>query len=119
MVNIKKLDFSEFHPLDHSLLECRDYPGGRRRHLEYSWDFKWRGQVYARTVCRLGLHEWREWYDNSGSDEAVACRCYDCEKPKPGWTPAMTTGVGSTRSNPWRRQSLLRRIRQQLARPGR
>lgn len=29
-----ELDFSIFHPLDHTLEQCAGYPGGRARHQE-------------------------------------------------------------------------------------
>ena len=31
---IRPLDFFEFHPLDHSLLRCTGYHGGRRLHWQ-------------------------------------------------------------------------------------
>lgn len=37
----KRLDLSEFHPLDHRVWErrCREFPGSRRRHLKLRWTF--------------------------------------------------------------------------------
>lgn len=56
-----KLDFSEFHPLDHTLFGCRGYPGGWRQHVAYRWDFQWRDAVRGRTWCRVGRHEFHVW----------------------------------------------------------
>jgi hypothetical protein len=76
---IKKLDFSEFHPLDHSLWECRDYPGGRRTHLEYRWQFQWKDKLHELTLCRVGRHKWTEWY-GPGKQSGVCCQsCYKDE----------------------------------------
>lgn len=55
---VKSLDFSGFHPLDHSIRECRDYPGGRKTHLSYSWQFKWKEEVWRWTWCLIGRHDW-------------------------------------------------------------
>lgn len=53
-----KLNFSEFHPLDHPIWACQDYPGGKRRHLKYRWEFQWRDRLYEQTLCRVGAHHW-------------------------------------------------------------
>lgn len=50
------LDFSEFHPLDHNLWECRDYPGGWRRHLQYRWDYQWSEALSIRWRHMTGRH---------------------------------------------------------------
>jgi hypothetical protein len=73
---IKKLDFSEFHPLDHSVWECRGYPGGRRVHLRYRWDFQWRDELHAKFLCPLGRHRRVEWF---GRGESGFC-CGACSK---------------------------------------
>jgi hypothetical protein len=80
--NIKSLDFSQFHPLNHTVWACRDYPGGRRRHLTYRWDFQWRHRVRAWTLCRVGRHDWTQWY--RGRDWAPAgVTCSACDKDQP------------------------------------
>lgn len=63
---IKKLDFSEFHPLDHNLRDCIGYPGGRWRHIKYRWEFQLREEVRARTTCKLGLHLYGPAWKGSG-----------------------------------------------------
>lgn len=52
------LDFSEFHPLDHSLWECKGYPGGRRRHLRFRWDYQWSEELGIRWAHLRGTHDW-------------------------------------------------------------
>jgi len=81
-----QLDFSEFHPLDHTLLECCGYPGGWRRHLEYRWDFQWRDRVRKHTSCRLGRHHdvvVRRCGPGGIRElaEVVAVRCLSCGRP--------------------------------------
>ncbi len=79
-----QLDFSEFHPLDHGLLQCRGYPGGWRVHLEYSWDFIWKSRVRRRTVCKVGRHRWgvwRKWGTGGPGDEVLAVICIHCDRP--------------------------------------
>lgn len=61
-MKIRHLDFSEFHPLDHNLWECRGYPGGRRRHLRFRWEFQWKDDVLAHTACRVGVHRFIVWH---------------------------------------------------------
>ena len=56
-----KIDFSEFHPLDHNVLQCRDYPGGRRRHVAYRWEFQIRDRIHGRLLHMVGRHDWRAW----------------------------------------------------------
>jgi hypothetical protein len=76
-----KLDFSQFHPLDHSVWACRDYPGGRRTHLAYRWDFQWSGTVKRWTLCLLGKHEPVKWHPGPRCpDQAIHTACGNCYK---------------------------------------
>jgi hypothetical protein len=86
-----ELDFSEFHPLDHSLIGCRGYPGGRRRHLAYRWDFQWSHALRAKTLCRVGRHNPTQWWQSASWDPETKTRtelpesltwtgCRDCYK---------------------------------------
>lgn len=57
-----KIDFSEFHPLDHKpfTTECRVYPGGSRRHLRLGWEHGWGATFRAvgyRFGCMVGRHK--------------------------------------------------------------
>jgi hypothetical protein len=52
------LDFSQFHPIDHNVLECRGYPGGRRRHLRYRWIFHVQPWLRVRWLHATGRHAW-------------------------------------------------------------
>lgn len=78
-MEIKHIDFSEFHPLDHPLIECRGYPGGRRRHLEFSWDFIWKDRVRAQTTCRVGRHRFTVWR-RLDTEVPVNIACMACTK---------------------------------------
>lgn len=72
----KKLDFSEFHPIDHSLIACTGYPGGRRRHLKHRWQFQWRSAIRSRTTCLIGLHRPGQTWSRS----ATWISCVHCWK---------------------------------------
>lgn len=84
-----ELDFSEYHPLDHSLWRCEHYPGGHRRHLQYRWEFQWHSRIRRWTRCPLGLHRWvQAWRrDPRGSADAewiaLPLSCTWCYKQKP------------------------------------
>lgn len=56
-IDAANLNVDDFHPLDHVLAECTGYPGGRRRHLTYQWEFQTRPRLHAATLCRLGFHQ--------------------------------------------------------------
>lgn len=80
-----KLDFSEFHPLDHPLWSCRGYPGGRKQHIKYKWEFMWRPRVRALTRCKVGLHsEVQCW---APRDKKTRTVCADCSKSMSEWQP--------------------------------
>jgi hypothetical protein len=68
-----KLDFSEFHPLDHwpFTAYCRSRPGGTRRHLKYTWEFRRRDQLLAPwhwLRCRTGRHQFVEGWHRADVD---------------------------------------------------
>ena len=75
-----ELDFSQFHPLNHHVLACRDYPGGRKRHLSYRWEFRWRERVRRVLLCPLRRHEWIKW--TRTNDQRVTVRCRNCFRKK-------------------------------------
>jgi hypothetical protein len=78
--NIRELDFSEFHPLDHTpgSRYCRELPGGTRNHLSLAWQFKWSMNLAAATRCRIGRHHKSEWWDRHRDKPEF--RCWDCGK---------------------------------------
>ena len=84
-LDAKKLDFSEFHPLDHSLFQCRDYPGGRKRHWEYLWDLKLLPTLHIKTVCRLGFHHQTTLFQPGKNRMRESC--VYCWKPMGEWQP--------------------------------
>lgn len=90
-----EIDFSEFHPLDHSILDpyCWGWAGGIPRHIHLWWlfQFQWPWHnVLARRSCHKGYHNvvaywnsmpavWdaqkREWVDRPA--DGLTCR--DCD----------------------------------------
>ena len=77
---IRRVDFSQFHPLDHRIWACRWYPGGRIRHLQYLWQFKWDGNVHRNVHCRLGHHRGGWAWRRSGPNAKAFYACADCWK---------------------------------------
>lgn len=78
----KRLDFSEFHPLDHrpGTAECRNYPGGVRRHVQYEWHFRTGPRIRSflgrHTLCHVGRHDPEVWFRgglNPPSETATWC----------------------------------------------
>ncbi|HVT97836.1 MAG TPA: hypothetical protein VHE33_10030 [Acidobacteriaceae bacterium] len=87
---IKSLDFSEFHPLDHSVWACDGFPGGRKRHLQYRWDFQWRDRLRSWTLCKIGRHRPVESWGRSREDaeagrpmRSLGWSCACCYKDTP------------------------------------
>lgn len=78
-----KLDFSEAHFLDHSVLDpyCATLPGGRRRHLDYWWQFKGKESVHRQTFCRVGKHStthaWVRREGETGDQMHARCRTHE------------------------------------------
>ena len=80
-MKIGKLDFSEYHPLDHSVFECKGYPGGKRRHLQYRWEFQVEPAISAafhKPLCAVGLHDSEPWWQGSEFGEGVKPKGYMC-----------------------------------------
>lgn len=73
-----ELDFSEYHPLDHSIWRCGHYPGGWRRHFSHRWQFQWRDRA-GRWKCLLGRHKMRTWYRRT-EDRQFAPQFRSCER---------------------------------------
>lgn len=95
-IDSSKLDFSEFHPLDHTLWQCRNYPGGRKTHLSYRWEFQWASGLRRRTLCRIGRHSETQMWKSGNWDPATktviklpapltATVCIDCGKRFSEW----------------------------------
>jgi hypothetical protein len=67
--DIRRLDFSLFHPQDHRAFDarCRRLPGGGPRHLRDWWDYRFEYRpdlIKGRLACRLlKRHDYREsWH---------------------------------------------------------
>jgi hypothetical protein len=56
---VMKLDFSEFHPLDHWAGDdrCRSMPGGFRRHLDLWWRYQGPG-YHPEDWVEVSPEEW-------------------------------------------------------------
>jgi hypothetical protein len=89
---IKKVtvDHSVFHPLDHWPWRCGSLPGGWRRHLRYTWEYRRRSQLRAATLCRLGFHENVQWWQRDRATEVQMTwtGCMNCGKPSSRKQPA-------------------------------
>jgi hypothetical protein len=86
------IDFSQFHPLDHTLAECRNYPGGRRRHLRYRWAFQWREQLVIWFRHMLGTHTWFGLARLDDAEPVYFVRCRGCNARADAATVARVIG---------------------------
>ena len=89
-----KLDFSQFHPLDHSLARCHGYPGGWRAHLRYRWEFQWREDLVTRWLHLTGRHHWIGFASRTVTpwEGTPFDKFIDWSPPQPG-DPGWTYGV--------------------------
>ena len=64
---IENMDFSIFHPLDHPIWDsvCPTFYGGRRNHFSLWRDYK-APQPIQYVKCRLGHHDWTEYWQGRG-----------------------------------------------------
>lgn len=79
--NIKKLDFSQFHPLDHMPFtsECRGYYGGGKGHFLLLWEYRWRRRIITHTLCQINHHEWCDgWIKDKMGDRHPVRVCWNC-----------------------------------------
>ena len=75
----KRIDFSQFHPLDHGIIACKGYPGGRRTHLRYRWEFQKKDAIWAATMCKVGWHKPRQiWTRGGGHGPRTWTACIAC-----------------------------------------
>lgn len=74
---VKKIDFSEYHPLDHRLFSvaCYEYYGGARRHIYLAWTFKWYPKIWSKTLCLMGIHRVRPVSDRMQDEDFEMCIC--------------------------------------------
>lgn len=61
-----RLDFSQWHPLDHwpGTKRCQEHYGGWKHHLVIAWDFHRKDQVISwlwRPLCLFGKHRMQIW----------------------------------------------------------
>jgi hypothetical protein len=82
-IDPSKLDFSEFHPLDHSPggRRRRQLPGGLRNHLHLAWTFKWSEQLRRATLCRMGRHHWCTGWTLRLGECRICSGCWQAREP--------------------------------------
>jgi hypothetical protein len=84
---VGKLDFSQFHPLDHwpGSAYCRGLYGGTWNHLKMAWEYRWSGWLAGATLCRVGRHDVTTvWRRRRPSDEWTSLRvCRNCDYQPP------------------------------------
>ena len=73
-----QIDMSQFHPLDHTLAECRGYPGGRLRHVRYRWEFQVRDELMVKARHLTGRHTWFGMVRMGGDIPTYFVRCRGC-----------------------------------------
>jgi hypothetical protein len=94
-IDMYKIDFSMFHPLDHfpgttrcltfypvKFDETAKLPATLKEvisavtyHNTLAWDLKWRGWLKRNTTCKLGRHELVSW---GQSDKVSYMACTHC-----------------------------------------
>ena len=92
-MEIKHLDFSEFHPLDHWPWQRRcwsnklqggwetPFYGGPIHHVKLSWQFKWREQVLFRPLhVVFGKHHFQTWHNEA---KGYKTYCIFCSEERP------------------------------------
>lgn len=77
-----KLDFSQFHPLDHWPWQCDGLYGGWRHHLSIAWELRRKEQVLWPWYRMLCLFDWHRFMVGSQQDEHgevwVHAECRQC-----------------------------------------
>lgn len=90
-----KLDFSQWHPLDHwpGSARCRGFFGGWPHHLRIAWLYhrKWQLQSFLlrHSLCLIGRHTYRIWvmggkypFKPDATAKFIAV-CFGCNKERP------------------------------------
>lgn len=73
-----KIDFSQFHMMDHPIWRCHGY-GGPRKHAYLAWQFRWKPYIQTQTLCRVGLHKATVMWRMKGSKPVyMQRRCVRC-----------------------------------------
>lgn len=92
-----KLDFSQFHPLDHYPWQrrCREFYGGPARHVYLAWTYRYRDRItgllwFRWARCPFGAHRWQVWRSGPGvlthepgSPGDYGALCIDCAASRP------------------------------------
>lgn len=81
--DVRELDFSIYHPLDHAWWEpvCRTFYGGIFRHWQLWWDYRsfWAdGLIQRRIFCPFGKHAWVTGFLRDGTPTSTFC--WNCHR---------------------------------------
>lgn len=85
--DVRELDFSIYHPLDHDWWKpvCRTFYGGVLRHWQLWWDYRsfWaEGVLQRRIFCPFGRHQWITAYKRDGTPTRSFCwNCHEHRSP--------------------------------------
>jgi hypothetical protein len=82
---IEVLDFSKFHPMDHSpwTARCRSFYGGSIRHAYLWWYYIAVPAIARNTKCKVNWHQWgKVRYRDMAADEVLES-CMHCYINKP------------------------------------
>jgi hypothetical protein len=88
--DMRELDFSRFHPLDHYPLGCwrrnklEPIYGKTWTHVKHAWAYKWKQQLRSATTCQAGIgHRYSAgWYRDGGEWKRMPERCIWCWRRK-------------------------------------
>lgn len=80
--HVKRLDFSQFHPLDHWPFEhrCGQFYGGGFHHLKIAWQYRRKEQLIhwiwkTLRLCRPLGHQWVVFHQR---DRGFFATCFPC-----------------------------------------
>jgi hypothetical protein len=100
-----RIDFSEFHPLDHfpGDARCRSLPGGMARHFYLAWQYQWKETLgywilwpFFTISCRFGWHRLHTWSWSNPRQFKTFCQYCDYSRkatPEEEFEPPPSPGV--------------------------
>lgn len=84
--SLMEIDFSQSHFLDHSIFspECPKEYGGRKNHFHLWWEYQAKPEMFVRTTCKIGMHNFRPdltFPECAPTGEYVCVYCHRFEPP--------------------------------------